>query len=141
MSQTQIQELKQQIYLYQLQNKQILDKYTDTQLCYIYNGIGPAAFPDWLRLAISALHPALNAVALIHDIEWHQTDRNYDTFTESNRRFKRNGYKVAKLKYKWYDPRRYIVLFKAYRFGNICQTLGWFAYDTQCSCDVCKGAV
>lgn len=40
----------------QLDNCQILRKYNMQELCSIYNGIGPDAFPDWLRDVISALH-------------------------------------------------------------------------------------
>ena len=50
------------------------------------------------------------------------------SFTESNRRFKRNGAKVAKAEFAWYNPRRYAVMNSARRFGNICQTFGWAAW-------------
>ena len=38
----------------------------------------------------------LAVVALIHDVEWHESDLSREKFTESNERFKQNGYKVAK---------------------------------------------
>lgn len=133
-----IKELRKLAEELQLDNCQILRKYNMQELCSIYNGIGPDAFPDWLRDAISALHPTLAVVALIHDVEWHESDLSREKFTESNERFKQNGYKVAKSQFAWYHPRRWIVMNQARRFGNICQALGWSAWTSPCECAVCK---
>ena len=54
--------------------------------------------------------------------------RTKESFTASNKRFKRNGSKVAKAEFAWYNPRRYAVINSARRFGNICQTFGWAAW-------------
>ena len=120
-----------------LENREILGKYKNTELASIFNGIGPDVFPDWLRDTITALHPSLAVVAFIHDVEWHESDGSREKFTESNERFKTNGYAVAKHRFGWYDPRRYIVMNQARRFGNICQTFGWSAWCSPCKCGVC----
>ena len=120
-----------------LENREILAKYKNTELASIFNGIGPDVFPDWLRNTITALHPSLAVVAFIHDVEWHESDGSREKFTESNDRFKTNGYAVAKFKFGWYDPRRYIVMNQARRFGNICQAFGWNAWCSPCKCGVC----
>lgn len=133
-----IKELKRLAEELQLENREIIAKYNMQQLCSIYNGIGPDAFPDWLRNAVSALHPSLAVVAFIHDIEWHESDKSKAKFTESNNRFKRNGYTVAKGKFSWYNPRRYLVMNNARRFGNVCQLFGWSAWCTPCACAVCR---
>ena len=130
--------LKEKAETLQLENREILRKYTLTELSAIYNGIGPDSFPPWLRSCISALHPSLAVVALIHDVEWHESDKSKTKFDESNARFKRNGYKVAEAEFCWYNPRRYIVMNQARRFGNICQIFGWIAWMTDCVCAVCK---
>ena len=67
-----LKELRAKAENLQLDNAAILRKYNMQQLCAIYNGIGPDSFPDWLRDCISALHPSLAVVALIHDVEWHE---------------------------------------------------------------------
>ena len=43
---------------YELEDREILDKYTDEELADLFNGIGPEAFPAWLRTALDALHPS-----------------------------------------------------------------------------------
>ena len=71
-----IKELKRQAEEFQLENREIIGKYSMAELAAIYNGIGPDAFPEWLRDTISALHPSLAVVAFIHDCEWHESDRS-----------------------------------------------------------------
>ena len=119
-----LKTLKEKAEELQLDNREILRKYTLTELSAIYNGIGPDSFPEWLRNCISALHPSLAVVALIHDVEWHESDKS--------------KYKVAESEFGWYNPRRYVVMNQARRFGNICQLFGWGAWTTDCICTVCR---
>ena len=64
-----IKELKAVCAECGLDDDGLLAKYTDEELAATHNGIGPEAFPAWLRSVIDALHPSLEAVALIHDVE------------------------------------------------------------------------
>ena len=133
-----IKELKALAEELQLENREIIRKYKITELASIYNGIGPDSFPEWLRGLVSTLHPSLAVVAFIHDIEWHESDGSKEKFTESNNRFKNNGYTVAKANYSWWNPLRYIVMNHARRFRNICQLFGWAAWCSPCECTVCR---
>ena len=117
-----------------LENCPILDKYADEELQRICNGIGSELFPNEVRKLVSAMHPTLQPVAFIHDVEWYESDADHFTFSESNARFKTNGYICAKAKYPWYHPLRYIVMAQAYRLGNTCQLAGWLAY-VKCNID------
>jgi len=112
----------------ELENREILAKYTDGQLADIYNGIGPEGFPGWLRKALDALHPSLRPVAMIHDVEWHESDGSRATFDMSNARFRRNGCKVACESFGWWRPRRYKVMWDAVKFARVCQRFGWSAW-------------
>ena len=126
-----LKEVKRMIELcekYDLEGRNVVKAFSNTQLGSMYNGIGPEKFPGWLRAVLDFLHPSLAPVAFIHDIEWSLSDGTKASFTESNKRFKRNGYKVAKSEYGWYNPRRYVVMNQARRFGNICQSFGWAAW-------------
>lgn len=120
-----IKRLKGLAEKYALEDSEILGRHPMSRLAQIYNGIGPDAFPDWLRGCVTALHPSLAVVAFIHDVEWFESDGKAQTFRETNERFRRNGHKVAKTEFGWCNPRRWIVMNQARRFGNYCQMLGW----------------
>lgn len=111
-----------------LEDTERLDKYTFGELRGIFNGIGAESMPKWLRKLVSGLHPSLEPVALIHDVEWHETDGNKDTFTATNVRFKANSKRIAFCLYAWYNPRRYMVWNQGCRFGRLCQSFGWRAF-------------
>lgn len=115
-----------------------LKRYSIEDLKKIYNGIGSDSFPEWLRTVISYLHPTLGPVAMIHDVEWHKSDGKMATFTASNDRFRANGYKIAKYRYCFLDPRRYIVMHQARKFANVCQLFGWSAWTSPCECAICR---
>ena len=119
-----IKRLKELAAKCELEDREILGKYPMNELVKIYNGIGPDAFPEWLRGFVTALHPSLAAVAFIHDVEWFESDGTDETFAATNDRFKRNGYRVAEAEFAWCNPRRWIVMNQARRFGNICQKFG-----------------
>lgn len=134
-----IQRLIDQARRIHLDNHTIISKYTLPELASIYNGIGPDAFPAWLRGCISALHPALAVAALIHDIEWHEADGSEEAFRASNARFRRNGMAAAKDRFGWWNPMRYVVMAQARRFGDLCQIFGWKAWESPCGCVLCHG--
>ncbi len=123
-----VKRLKALCEKYDLEGREILDKFTNTELQSVYNGIGPESFPDWLRGLVNTLHPTLEPAAFIHDAEWALSDGTEASFTVSNARFKRNGYKAAKAEFGWWRPRRYLVMNDARRYGNYCQLFGWSAW-------------
>ena len=111
-----------------LEGREAFEGLSADELAGMYNGIGPDSFPDWLRSVLDFLHPSLAPVAFIHDVEWSRSDGTKESFAASNARFKRNGYKVAKAEFGWWNPRRYVVMNQARRFGNVCQLFGWRAW-------------
>lgn len=133
-----IKQLKELAEKYQLEGREIIGKYNMQELCSIYNGIGPDAFPQWLRKGISALNPSLAVVAFIHDIEWHESDGSKEGFKASNDRFRTNGCKVADAEYAWYNPRRWLVRHQAAKFARLCQSFGWSGWASPCNCAVCR---
>ena len=113
---------------YELEGREILNHFSDEKLAEVFNGIGPEAFPQWLRAALDAVHPSLAPVAFIHDVEWHESDGSVAAFDMSNARFRRNGCKVACAAFGWWRPRRYKVMWDAVKFARVCQRFGWNAW-------------
>lgn len=113
---------------YKLDHVEIAAKYTHEELAKMYNGIGPEAFPGWLRAALDAVHPSLAPVAFVHDIEWSESDGSEEGFAASNARFYENGKRVACEEFGWWRPRRYKVIWDAWKFSRICQRFGWSAW-------------
>jgi len=120
-----IKALREKCEKYQLENREILEKFSDEELARIFNGIGPSTFPDWMREALDDLHPSLRCVALIHDVENELSDGTKEGFKASNKRFRKNGNKVAKAEFSWYNPRRYAVMLNAATYSWLCQHCGW----------------
>ena len=121
-----IKELKELAEQYKLENCEIIRRYTMAQLCKYYNGIGPDAFPEWLRDKVSEWNPSLEPAALIHDLEWTESDGSEEMFQASNERLERNGIRLAKGMFPWYHYRRYLVMYQAKRFAQLC---GLFGFD------------
>ena len=119
-----VEELIKKARELKLENVEILDRYSEAEIAEIYNGIGPDRFPEVLREFLNTLHPTLQIVALIHDLEYHEGGTR-EQFTASNERFYRNGKTAAFDAYSWYDPRRYLVWNKARQFSNLCELFGW----------------
>lgn len=130
-----VKKLIEKVEELQLEGREILSRFSIEELAEIYNGIGPECFPDWLRAVLDFLHPSLAPVAFLHDVEWHLTDGTEESFTASNNRFFRNGLKLAKAAFSAMSPRRYLVIWHAWKFARLCQRFGWFAWLTGLDAD------
>ena len=119
-----IKLLKEQAETLGLENREIIGKYNMRELCSIYNGIGPDAFPGWLREFISALHSSLEVVAFIHDIEWHESDGWRRNSTNPGDRFRPMAAR-RQARFGWCF-KRYLVTGQARRFSILC-LFGWKA--------------
>lgn len=111
-----------------LEGREVLDRFTDTELRLIYNRLGPDSFPAWLRDLVSDANKWFEAAALIHDVDWYLSDGTREHFTASNKRLRENGHRLARHLFKWYDPRRYLYQNRASRFSNYCQLAGYSAW-------------
>ena len=134
---THIRYLRSMCLLYGLENSSILSRYSDERLAEIYSGIGPDSFPEWANRLISISNPFLEPVAMIHDVEWNESEGTRESFTESNVRFRRNGKKIAHAIFSKYDPMRAYVCLSAKAMSFMCQTFGWRIWighhNAQCS--------
>lgn len=117
--------LRQKCTDYQLEGRGVLEKYTDEDLQKICNGIGPEGAPLFLRRMLTGIHGELEVAALIHDVDFRESDGREESFNESNDRFLANGIKVSQ-RYKWYDLHRYLLQLQARRLAAWCRTFGMF---------------
>ncbi len=127
----QIKELRARTINEQLDGREILDKYSDEELQRICNGIGPDRFPWWLRWMVTKMHPTLESVAMIHDVQWYEREvrgapetesLDREDFNTSNDMFRTNGYKAADYNFSECMPRRYKVRWDAWKFAKLCGT-------------------
>ncbi len=119
-----VEELIKKARELNLENVEILDRYSEEEISRIYNGIGPDRFPDWLRKIVTESAELFEAAALIHDVEYDEGGTR-EQFTAANDRFRRNCYTLVKDRYGWYDIRRYLWMNKARRWSNYCELFGW----------------
>lgn len=126
-----IAALRQKCAELQLEGREILEKYSDAELQKICNGIGPDSFSKTMRSLVTNLHPTLEVVAFIHDVEFEESDGTKESFTKSNDRYYTNGCISAKAEYAWYNPTRYVVIAQALRHSLTCQKFGWDGYKKQ----------
>ncbi len=114
-----------------LDDREILDQYSDEELQRICNGIGPDRFPWWLRWLVTQMHPTLESVAMIHDIQWYERELrgapesetlDREDFYASNDMFRKNGYKAADYNYCDNKIMCYKVRWDAWKFSKLCGT-------------------
>lgn len=84
----------------------VFNEFTDKELEEQYNGVGPDRFPAYIRDVLSyLLWDCLEGVA-IHDLDYCKGG-TIGEFHEANARLKRNTRKIARIKFKWYEFRRW----------------------------------
>lgn len=131
-----IAALRQKCSTLELEGREILEKYTDEELQKICNGIGPAGMPSFLRRTLNKFHPALEPAALIHDVEFEESDGSERGFEDSNARFLANGKRASRV-YGWYDLRRYVVWNQAHRLAALCRRFGAYSWRLAAERDLC----
>lgn len=114
-----------------LKGAEKLSRYTNEELQVICNGIGPESFPKGMRKFVTTIHPTLEPAAMIHDVEYEESDGSRLSFTAANDRYAENGSILAEAEYAWYNPLRYVVKLQAARHARTCQLCGWQGYLEQ----------
>lgn len=92
------------------------------------NGIGAAWMPDATREWISTANPSLVVVADIHDRRYSEGGTEKDR-QAADAEFRANGMKMAKYVYRFYDPRRYWVMWQVRKFAALLAGFGALAFN------------
>ena len=94
-----IAELRRLCTDYDLDGRQILDGYLNSELTHIYNGAGPDSWHDWSRKTLTAVMRLYQPVVLIHDVQFHESDGTLGTFDKVVADWKRNTRKIFDAEY------------------------------------------
>ena len=121
-------KLREEAVKYALSGADVLQRMTPGAMAVAYNGIGPDWFPPGLRKLVNNLSFDLCPVALIHDVRYSHNDGSRAQFDAANDEFEANGVKIADAKYKWCNPRRYLLRGQAKTYAQACRIFGWPAY-------------
>ena len=92
------------------------------------NGIGAAWMPDRLRDLLGERYPELVVVADIHDRRYSEGGTEADR-QAADAEFRANGLKMAKYVYRFYDPRRYWVMWQVKKFSALLASFGMLAFN------------
>lgn len=93
------------------------------------NGIGPEWMPEWARSFLDSRHPTMQVPAMIHDMQYSLADGSEEMFHAANAMLKENGKRMAKYRYGWWNPLRYVAVRDACRLAAVCEAFGRSAYD------------
>lgn len=94
----------------------------------IYNGCGPDWMSDKYRAILTWAFDRFEETFLIHDVDFHYSDKTKKGFDKANKRMLTNMYKKIKGELSWWNPNRYFQMGRArlaYRAVDIC---GWTAW-------------
>ena len=124
-----IQQFKNRALEIGLSGAKLLDDTENDVIREVCNGIGPAYFPEKVRMTLNRLMPRILLLSVIHDLRYWSADGSYEDFTMANAELSFNGWLMAWKGLPWWDLiRKAIVIFAAERCAALCSKWGWRAY-------------
>jgi len=128
-----IEKLREECCRYELSGRELFGRYNADSIRFVCNGIGPSWMPEILRDFVSTMNPSLEPVAAIHDMRYDIGGTEED-FLAANAEFEENGVRIAKAKFGWWRPRRYLVIAQAKKFRALCDKFGKPAFRFEAKC-------
>lgn len=107
---------------------ELLDRFSDSKLEFICNGIGPGYFPDTLREKVTRALPHLVLPAAVHDVAY-QIGGDLADFRRVNDELFKNAQICAKSEFAWWHPRRYVIIYQGKVLTDLCQRFGFLAWN------------
>ena len=93
------------------------------------NGIGASWMPESARKICDKRYKDLQIPAMIHDVQYEYGTGTDEDFRNANYNLYVNGCIMAKSRYGWYNPLRYLVMHDAKKLAGICDLFGKVAYE------------
>ena len=109
-----ILELKDACERYQLSGREILNDFTPAELAAEYNGAGPDSWIPEAREILTKAMALFKPVALIHDIQFAQSDGTDEGFDRTVSDWRANTRKILSAEYPLFTWR---ILNKSYRLN------------------------
>lgn len=92
------------------------------------NGIGADWMPDSMTRLCTLLNPVMEIPAAIHDRRYVLGTTREDR-AEADTEFLTNTLKVIRAQYAWYDPRRWLMCRRAFRYFTYLRMFGGAAWE------------
>lgn len=94
------------------------------------NGIGADWMPEIMRQACTDLNPVMEVPAAIHDLRYSRGTTTGDRkFADDE--FLENCIAVTEHEYKWWNPLRYVFLWRAKRYHGYLRAFGGLAFGAK----------
>lgn len=118
-----VKKLRDECYRYKLEYSDMLRYLSDDDLIDIISNKEGL----WLLFVARDIAPHVLSAMLVTIVElckWRR--KSVIAVAEGMERLKRNGIHVAKAKYGWYNPLRYVTMWKTYVLYSICRNVKWW---------------
>lgn len=79
-TESEIRAVVEQNRKYKLKGWETVQKYTVEGLKKIYNGAGPEAWPDWIRVVLTKAMGKFKGVILVHDVQFSESNGTREMF-------------------------------------------------------------
>ncbi len=104
-----------------------------TEIMKNYNGFGNEELPSLIRKSLTKIYSFAEAAAFEHDDYWGLVEQGIfkptkENFITSNKRLGNNIKKCAKLRYNWYNPKRYRGYLRAVTAQKMCNKFGFESF-------------
>lgn len=115
-----VKEIADLVEKYQLDGREILEKYLLEEVAEIYNGAGPDSWIELGRELLTVFMSLFKPVIMIHDLDFNESDGAEETFQEVTARWKANSKRIMNTEYPlwtWRQLSRDYRLKRAYWYG------------------------
>lgn len=107
-----VAKIRKQAFAYALNGREVLSKYTNSELAEIYNGAGPDSWSTKGRELTTKLMNLFKPVILIHDVQFDESDGSDDGFQRTKENWEYNCRLIFDIHYPLLTPK---ILSRSYR--------------------------
>lgn len=107
----------------------LLTQYSYNQIRSVCNGCGPEWMNEKIRRILDVRFSLFKLAFVVHDVHFaYNDDRGKDSFDKVNRELYDNCLNIAKNRFKWFSPFRYLAMLDARKLYIACDRFAWKAW-------------